>query len=422
MARFATATAPKRQETALDTATVNFRRAAAHLNLTADMQTLLSTPLREMRVEIPLRRDNGELQVFTGYRIQHNGVRGPVCGGFRLHPKSDLDEMRALAAATTWKAAVLNLPFGGAQGCIICDPATLSRTELERLTRKYVSRVHMMLGPYRDVPAPDVNTDSEVMGWVFDQFSSAHGYTPACTSGKPQAMGGSLASERATGTGLAIVLREACKDLGMKLEGLRVAIQGFGFVGHATADALQKLGCKVVAIPDSKGGVRNYQGLNVEALSKHVEESGTVAGFAGSEKITNDTLLESDCDVLIPAATDSMLTGSNAARTRAKIILEGANLPTTPSADAVFERLGVTVVPDILANAGGMASSYFEWTQNLQQIFWDEEHVNRELEKVLCHAYETVSARARQDKSSLRTAAYCVGIERVARAESLRPV
>jgi glutamate dehydrogenase (NAD(P)+) len=422
MARYATAPAPRRQESLLDTAMVNFRRAAAHLQLGDDIRTVLSTPMRELQVEIPLRLDNGTLKVFHGYRVQHNGTRGPVSGGLRFDPNSHLDAMRGLAATNTWKAAVLNLPFGGAQGAIACDPATLSKKELERLTRKYISRIHLVLGPYRDVTCPDMATDSEVMGWIFDQFSSAHGYTPACATGKPTTMGGSPASGRAAGSGVAIILREAARDLNMPLAGLRVAIQGLGTVACNTAAALQQMGCRIIAVSDSRGGIRNKHGLDIAALLEHVLIQGTLTGFRGAERIDNDALLTSVCDVLIPAATDSVLTAVNASRVRAKLIIEGANLPTTASADAVFEKLGITVVPDILANGGGMASSYFEWTQNLQQIYWDEERLNQELEKVLTQAYATVSARAEADKVPLRVAAYSVGIERVARVENLRPI
>lgn len=414
-------TAPSRSvESAIQVTRLNFQKAAAHLKLDAEMQTLLSTPFRELRVEIPIRMDSGALKVFVGYRVQHNGARGPAKGGIRFHPNVDLDEVRALAAAMTWKTAVVNIPFGGAKGGITVDPAKMSLKELERLTRKYVSRIHLLLGPYRDVPAPDVNTNAQTMAWVFDQYSSANGYTPACVTGKPVEMGGSLGREQATGRGVALMVRDAAKDLGMKLSGLRVAVQGFGNVGSNAALLIQELGAKIVAVSDVNGGIYNAKGIDIAKLRAHVKTKNTVGGFTGCESITNEELLTSDCDVLVPAALECVIHPGNAAKIRAKLIVEGANLPTTPAADAILESRRITVVPDILANAGGVTCSYFEWAQNLQQVFWEEEHVNKELEKVMCRAYRTVADRAKADKLSLRTAAYCVAIERVARAEKLR--
>ncbi len=407
-------------ETASDVTRENFLKAARILGLDEDMQILLSTPYREVRVEVPIRMDDGRLKVFTGYRVQHSGVRGPAKGGIRYHPKVDVEEVRALAAAMTWKTAVVNVPFGGAKGGIACDPSRMSQQELERLTRRYTSRIHLMLGPYRDVPAPDVNTNAQVMTWIFDEYSKSHGYTPACVTGKPLEMGGSLGREQATGRGVSLMVREAARELGLELSNLRVAIQGFGNVGSNAAELIAALGCRIVAVADVNGGVYEPEGINVTELKLHVKAKGTVIGFSGAKKLSYDDLLECDCDVLIPAALECVLHAGNAPRVKAKLIVEGANLPTTPSADAILEQKRVTVVPDILANAGGVTCSYFEWAQNLQQVFWDEERVNRELEQIMVKAYQEVASRAKQQKSSLRTAAYCIAVERVARVEKLR--
>jgi len=408
------------RESAIEITRGNFRIAAQRLGLDQDMQTLLGTPFRELRVDVPIRMDDGHLQVFIGYRVQHNGVRGPAKGGIRYHPNVDIDEVRALAEAMTWKTAVVNIPFGGAKGGVTCDPSKMSMRELEKLTRKFTSRIHLILGPYRDVPAPDVNTNAQVMTWLFDEYSSAHGYTPACCTGKPIDLGGSLGREQATGRGVSFMVREAAKDLGLDLGKLRVCVQGFGNVGSNAALLIEQLGCKVVGVSDVKGGIYSARGLSVGDVIAHLKKTGSVVGFPGADPLTNEELLESDCDVLVPAALECVLHGGNAGRVKAKLIVEGANLPTTPSADEVFSKRGVVVVPDILANAGGVTCSYFEWAQNLQQVFWEEDHVNRELEKIMVKAYRTVADRAKAEQTQLRTAAYCVAVERVARAEKLR--
>jgi glutamate dehydrogenase (NAD(P)+) len=409
-------------ESAIEVTRENFIKAARRLGLDEDMQILLSTPFRELRVEVPVRMDNGRLRVFTGYRVQHSGVRGPAKGGIRFHPSVDIDEVRALAAAMTWKTAVVNIPFGGAKGGVTCDPSQMSQAELERLTRRFTSRIHLMLGPYRDIPAPDVNTNPQVMTWIFDEYSKSHGYTPACVTGKPLEMGGSLGREQATGRGVALMVREAASDAGLRLTGLRVAIQGFGNVGSNAARLIAELGCKIVAVSDVRGGVHRPEGLNIVELQVHAKATGSVVKFAGARAISNDELLECECDVLIPAALECVLHSGNAPRVRARLIVEGANLPTTPSGDGVFEQKGITVVPDILANAGGVTCSYFEWAQNLQQVSWDEERINRDLEQIMVKAYQDVAARAKNEKISLRTAAYCIAVERVARVEKLRGI
>jgi glutamate dehydrogenase (NAD(P)+) len=420
MATPGAAARPQAHESAIEITRGNFRIAAQRLGLDEDMQTLLSTPFRELRVEVPVRMDSGKLKVFVGYRVQHSGVRGPAKGGIRYHPNVDLDEVRALAEAMTWKTAVVNIPFGGAKGGVTCDPSQMSQHELEKLTRKFTSRIHLILGPYRDVPAPDVNTNAQVMTWLFDEYSSAHGYTPACCTGKPVDLGGSLGREQATGRGVSFMVREVAKDLGLELSKLRVCVQGFGNVGSNAALLIEQLGCKIVGASDVKGGVYSARGLPVVDLLAHVKRTGSVVGFPGGESLTNEELLEADCDVLVPAALECVLHGGNAARVKARLIVEGANLPTTPSADEVFFKRGVTVVPDILANAGGVTCSYFEWAQNLQQVFWEEAHVNKELDKIMVKAYRTVADRAKAGQVQLRTAAYEVAVERVARAEKLR--
>jgi len=420
MVRAAAVPASALVESALDITRNNFNKAADHLGLEKEMRVLLSTPFRELRVEVPIRMDDGKLRVFVGYRVQHSGVRGPAKGGIRYHPAVDLDEVRALAAAMTWKTAVVNIPFGGAKGGIQCDPAAMSASELERLTRRYISRIHLVLGPYRDVPAPDMNTNAQTMAWIFDQYSASNGYTPACVTGKPLEMGGSQGREQATGRGVSLVLREAAKDLGLKLPTLKVAVQGFGNVGSNAAALIAELGCKIVAVGDASGAVYRKEGFKIAELKQYVKKKGSVSGFPGADPISNEELLELQCDVLIPAALECVINSRNAERIKAKLIVEGANLPTTTAADEILERRGVLVVPDILANAGGVTCSYFEWAQNLQQVFWDEEHVNEELEKIMVRAYRAVADRAKKEKLSLRTAAYAVAIERVARAEKLR--
>jgi glutamate dehydrogenase (NAD(P)+) len=408
------------RESAIDVARANFEKAADGLGLSADLRTILSTPFREIRVEIPIRMDDRTMKVFTGYRVQHNNVRGPAKGGIRFHPAVDIDEMRGLAQTMSWKAAVVNIPFGGAKGGVAVDPSKLSKGELERLTRGYTSKVHMLLGPYRDVPAPDVNTNAQTMAWVMDEYCASNGYTPACVTGKPVEIGGSQGRETATARGLALIVREAAKEFGIPVNGMRVAIQGFGNVGANAAMELARLDCKVVAVSDEKGGVYNANGLNVASLQLHAKNTGAVAGFNGGQPISNEALLACECDVLIPAAVECVIDGANAQYVQAKLIVEGANLPVTPAADSLLALRGIRVVPDLLASAGGVVVSYFEWSQNLQQSFWDEKQVNAELEKVMTRAFKTVNERSIKEGISLRDAAYRVGIERVARAEKLR--
>ena len=403
-----------------DITSYNFRLAADRLGLDAEMRTLLSTPFRELRVEVPVRLDDGSLKVFLGYRIQHNGVRGPAKGGIRYHPMVTVDEVRALAEAMTWKTAIVNIPFGGAKGGIVCDPRTMSQRELERLTRKFTSRIQVILGPYRDIPAPDMNTNAQVMTWIFDEYSQHHGYTPACVTGKPVELGGSLGREAATGNGVTILIREMMKELGRPLQGASVVLQGFGNVGSFAARALAREGAKFIGIGDFYGGIVSQKGIPVDDLFKHLASTGKIQGLPGTEAISNEDLLELPCDILVPAAMECVIHKGNAGRIRAGIIAEAANLPTTPEADEILNRKGVMILPDVLANAGGVTVSYFEWTQNLQQHFWEEDKVNAEMERILVKAFRNVIDRAKSEKISFRTAAYTVAVERVARAEKLR--
>jgi glutamate dehydrogenase (NAD(P)+) len=400
----------------------NFELAAHDLGLDDAEQRLLRTPFRETKVALPIHMDDGSVKVFTGYRVQHSGARGPAKGGIRFHPAVSNGEIRALAELMTWKSALVDVPFGGAKGGVACDPARMSKAELERLTRKYVARLHRVLGPYRDVLAPDVNTNPEVMAWILDEFSALHGYSPACVTSKPVELGGLRGRSQATGRGIAIVLSDHMRSVGSTLRRLRVAIQGFGNVGSNAARFLTERGCEVVAVSDIYGGIvsRSGDGLPLRAVMAHARVTGSVSDFPDADLISNEELLQLDCDVLIPAALEGALHADNAGAVRAKIIVEGANLPTTPEADEILETKGVTVLPDLLVNAGGVIASYFEWTQSLQQIPWTEDRVSRELEGHLGRAYRDVAARATRENTSLRRAAYAIAVDRVARAEALR--
>jgi glutamate dehydrogenase (NAD(P)+) len=397
------------------------KKAARLLELSDSMASLLTTPLREIKVQIPINLDNGELRTFVGWRVQHDNARGPMKGGLRLHPSVNRDQMVGLAALMTWKAATVNLPFGGAKGGIACDPAALSARELERLTRKYVDQIQDVIGPNRDIPGPDVNTNPQVMAWILDQYSRYHGHCPAVVTGKPVDLYGSRGRDTATGRGVLLICREILRDVGMQVRGARVAIQGFGNVGSHATRLLFEDGAKVVGVCDAVGGVANPEGLDVKALFEHVKTTGTVKGFTGGS-ISRDQVLSLDCDVLVTAALECAFTGQNAGEVRARIIVEGSNGPTLPEADAIFERKGIIVVPDILASAGGVTVSYFEWVQNLQQFSWDEERVNAELERTLKEAYERVASLARSRKISLRTAAWLNAVGRVSKTMSMRGI
>ena len=397
-----------------------FENASLRMGLKEEMKRLLSIPFREMMVQIPVVMDDGRLEVFLGYRVQHNGARGPTKGGIRYHPTVDLNEVRALACLMTWKTALVELPYGGAKGGVNCDPTLLSRRELEKLTRKFTDRISMILGPYRDIPAPDLGTNPQVMAWIMDEYGTKHGYTPSIVTGKPIELGGCEGRLEATGRGIVFITQSACADFGMEFKGARIAIQGFGNVGSNTAILAQEAGARVVAVSDVKGGVYDEGGLDIKDLLKYNQEEGTVVGYPGARTITNEELLALPCDILIPAALQGVITKFNAPKVRARMIVEGANSPTTPAADEILTERGILVVPDILANAGGVIVSYFEWVQNLQQFRWKADYINQQLKEIMTRAYKEVRDTALKEKTDLRTAAYIIAVDKVARAEMLR--
>jgi len=397
--------------------------AAHYLNLDRSLLEVLKHPRRELIVNFPVKMDDGSIRVFTGYRVHHNPARGPAKGGIRYHPEVTLDETRALAMWMTWKCAVVNIPYSGAKGGVVCDPKRLSIHELENLTRRYITEISMMIGPESDIPAPDVGTNPQVMAWIMDTYSMHKGYTvPAVVTGKPIAIGGSEGRLEATGRGVMVMAHEALKHLGSQLEGATVAIQGFGNVGSATAKLMHQAGAKVVAISDVRGGIYNPNGLNIPALLHCAGRDGCIQAYRDAELITNEELLELPCDVLVPAALHGVITGHNAERVKARVIVEAANGPVTPDADEILDDKGVLVVPDILANAGGVIVSYFEWVQDLQAFFWEEEEVNRKLEKAMRRSYEHVAQTAEQNKVNLRMGAYIIGVKRVAEATTIRGI
>ena len=397
-----------------------FDRAADHVGLSDEMRDVLRTTYREITVQVPVRMDDGRLQVLTGYRVQHNAARGPYKGGVRYHPDADIDEVRALASLMTWKTAVVDIPFGGAKGGVQCDARNMSLGEKQRLTRRFTQQISYILGTSRDIPAPDVNTDAQTMAWMMDAYSSRYGYTPAIVTGKPVELGGSLGRDAATGRGCVYCLAEAARDLDIGLEGATVAVQGFGNVGSWFARLVRDLGCRVVAVSDVQGGIHRDGGLDLDAVVDHARESGSVVDAPGTERITNEELLELDVDVLVPAALDRVVNERNADRVNAPVIVEAANHPVTPAADEILHEAGKTVIPDILANAGGVTVSYFEWVQNIQQFRWEEDHVNEELRKTMSRAWTNVHARAKREEIPLRLAAFAIAVEKVEHADRLR--
>ena len=399
-----------------------FDEAARHLQLSPSIEKLLVTPLREVQVQVTIERDDGSLATFIGYRIQHDNARGPMKGGLRYHPEVNLDEVRSLASLMTWKTAVVGIPYGGAKGGIACDPKELSPDELRRLTHKFVDQIHDLIGPHVDIPAPDVNTNAQVMAWIMDRYGKYHGHSPAVVTGKPVDLYGSAGREAATGRGVVIATREALAARGGEVAGSTVAIQGFGNVGSWAARLFHEAGAKVVAVSDVKGGIHAPAGLDPVAVVDHVTTTGSVIDFPGSQPIGNDDLLTLDCDVLVPAALGGVFTAENAEAVRARLIVEGANGPTEPEADLIFRRRGVEVIPDIYANAGGVTVSYFEWVQNVQQFSWDEERVNGELEKVMVRAWRDLTEVAERGDLPLRTAAFVLAIGRVGKATVLRGI
>jgi glutamate dehydrogenase (NAD(P)+) len=398
-----------------------FDGAARLLGLDAGIWEILTHPKRQIIVSCPVLMDSGKIQVFTGYRVQYNITLGPAKGGIRYHPGVTLDEVTALAAWMTWKCAVAGIPFGGGKGGIVCDPTKMSRRELEALTRRYVAEIVDAIGPEKDVPAPDVNTNEQVMAWIMDTYSMHVGVTTtAVVTGKPIEMGGSLGRREATGRGVMITTREAAKHLGLDITKSSVAVQGFGNVGSVSALLLNQLGSKIVAVTDWKGGVHNPKGLDVESLIKWTAEHRTVAGFPGADALAPEKIFELDVDVLIPAALENQITMANADKIKAKIIAEGANGPTTPDADNYLCERGVFLIPDILANAGGVTTSYFEWVQDRHGYFWEEHEVNERLERKMVEAFHSVLSTSLQHKCDMRTGAYVVAINRVATVTKLR--
>ncbi|MFQ5414807.1 MAG: Glu/Leu/Phe/Val dehydrogenase [Phycisphaerae bacterium] len=397
-----------------------FQIAAEHAKLEDEIQLLLRTPYRELVVQVPVRMDDGRLAMFHAYRVQHNGVRGPYKGGIRYHHRVDLSEVRSLAALMTWKTALVDIPFGGAKGGVTCDPTHMSRAELQSLTRGFTQKIDMALGIYRDIPAPDVGTNPQVMAWIMDEYGKKHGYTPAIVTGKPVNLGGSLGREEATGRGTMIITREACRSHGIDLKHARVAVQGFGNVGSWAALLLSRLGANVVAVSDVHGGIFQDGGLDLEQVIDHRDCTGSVVDMPGTKAIDNGELLALDLDVLIPAALGSAITGDNAETVSARLVVEAANSPVTPEADDILRRRGIEVIPDILTNGGGVTVSYFEWVQNLQQFRWSVDKVNRELETRMVAAWRAVSERAQRDHTPLRIAAHVEALHKVAAAARQR--
>jgi glutamate dehydrogenase (NAD(P)+) len=400
-----------------------FDVAADHLALDQGLRDVLLTPDRELTVAIPILRDSGKLQVFTGYRVQHNFHRGPCKGGIRFAPDVNLDEVRALAAWMTWKCSLVNIPFGGAKGGVICDPRELSETELERITRRYTTGIMDILGPDRDVPAPDINTNEQTMAWIMDTYSMhVRRTTTAIVTGKPFALGGSRGRREATGRGVMLVCREALKKLGRRPEDTRVVVQGSGNVGGIAAMLMHREGYRIVSISDMYGTLYRPDGLDIPDVLNHLQAKKRLDGYGAAERLSASEQLTLDCEVLIPAATENQITSANAEQIKAQLVIEGANGPTTAVADAVLERRGIMVVPDILANAGGVTVSYFEWVQDRAGYFWTEETVNTRLEQIMVQSFEDVGRIAAKYGVSLRIAAYILAVDRVARVFTMRGV
>jgi glutamate dehydrogenase (NAD(P)+) len=399
-----------------------FDTAAAILNLDPRLRAVLREPVRELHVSLPIRMDDGDVKVLKGFRVQYNDARGPSKGGIRFHPDETIDTVRALAAWMTWKTAVMDLPLGGGKGGVICNPKLLSERELERLSRAYIDAIAWIMGPERDIPAPDVYTTPRIMGWMMDEYSKLSGHTtPGAITGKPLSVWGSLGRDDATARGTWYTVREAAKVLGIDLSKARVAIQGFGNAGTFAATLGKELfGCQVVAVSDSQGGVYNPNGLDYDGISEHKASTGSVVGFAGGQSISNADILEADADILIPAALENQITVENAPRIKARIVAEAANGPTTPQADGVLHKRGVFVIPDFLCNAGGVTVSYFEWVQNQRGMPWELEDVHRRLDRKMTRAFGEVLASSRQHHVDMRTGAYCVAVARVAEATRAR--
>lgn len=400
-----------------------FEVAADLLHLDEGMKDFLRRPKRQLIVSVPVRMDDGSYRVFEGYRVHHNLARGPAKGGIRYHPTVSLDEVTALAAAMTWKCAVIGLPFGGGKGGVTCDPTAMSPREIEGLTRRFTTEISILLGPDSDIPAPDLYTNPQLMAWMMDTYSMHRGYTVnGVVTGKPLSVGGSEGRLEATGRGVLYVTREAVKQLGLEMKGLSVVVQGFGNVGGATARLLWEEGCRVIGVSDVKGGIFNPKGLDIGAVLSHRDATGTVVGFREADAISNRELLELSCDLLVPAALENQITMENAEEIRARLIVEAANGPTTPGADEVLADRGVFIIPDILANAGGVTVSYFEWVQDRDAFFWSEDEVNSRLERIMSRAYREVAGQAEKFSVPMRAAAYIASVSRVAEATRLRGI
>ena len=394
---------------------------ADRINLDEGVRRRLRQPQRALTVSIPTEMDDGTLQIFTGFRVQHSLLRGPTKGGIRYHPDVTLDEVTALAMWMTWKCALVDIPYGGAKGGVVCNPKEMSIKEVERLTRRFTVELMIFLGPDKDIPAPDVNTNAQIMAWMLDTYSMNVGHSvPSVVTGKPLVVGGSRGREEATSRGCVCTVMEALKHLGMSVEGVRVAVQGFGNVGRTAARLLQDAGATVVAVSDSRGGIHRDRGLDIRGVQEHKREAGEVGGFPGADPVSNEELLELDCDVLIPAALGNQITEANAGRIRARIVAEGANGPTTPGADRILAERDIFLLPDILANAGGVTVSYFEWVQGLMQFFWSEEEVNEQLYRIMGQAFRDVLQVAQAENLYMRTAAQILAVKRVAQAEEVR--
>jgi glutamate dehydrogenase (NAD(P)+) len=397
-----------------------FDGACNRLQLRDDLRTVFWSPYREVTVQIPIKLGDGKVHVYSGYRIQHNGARGPYKGGIRFHPEVDIDEVRALASLMTWKTAVAGVPFGGAKGGVNCPARDLEQSELQKIARSFMDKIEKVLGPTRDIPAPDVNTNAQTMAWFMDEYGKLHGHTPAICTGKPISLEGSYGREAATGRGCVYMFREAAPHLGLSPADTTFAVQGYGNVGSWAARIMQQLGARMVAVSDATGAIRSDAGIDANELHEHIAGGGMITEFAGAEVIDAEDLVAVPCDVFIPAALGGMIHEHNADRMDCKVLVEGANSPTTPTADRILRDKGVYVIPDVMANAGGVVVSYFEWVQNLQHFRWDEREVNDKLGTVMRRAYREVSARAKEEGLDLREAAYLVGIERVVDAARTR--
>ena len=399
-----------------------FNKAAQVLSLAPEIAEQLMTPFRELRVECSIRMDDGKIRTFVGYRVQHDNSRGPFKGGLRYSPDVDIDEVRALASLMTWKTAVVGIPYGGAKGGICVDPAQLSAGELERLTRRFVQGIHLVIGDNIDIPAPDVNTNSQVMAWFMDEYNKFHGFHPGVVTGKPVDMFGSLGRDEATGRGVLIATEEYLRTQDKKISDATFVVQGFGNVGSHSARLIHERGGKVVAIGDHTASYYDHEGIHIPAALAWIKERKVLAGWTGAPSIPRDEILFQECDVLVPAALGSVITAENADRIKARVIIEGANGPTTPEADDLLHARGVVIVPDIYANAGGVTVSYFEWVQNIQQFYWEELRVRTELERIMRHAFQDLYATAQSHHIDLRTAAFVVAIQRVAKATAQRGI